>query len=155
MNCPYCGAEDSKVISTVRDSQESIRRRRECKVCLFRFTTHERIALSTPMLIKQDGNREQFDREKLIKGISMACAKRPVPAVSITRLADYIESTLQQMGVDEVPSRTVGDMVVSGLRELDEIAYIRFALIYYRLSNISSVRCEIDKLLAAHEAVRQ
>jgi transcriptional repressor NrdR len=147
MNCPYCGAEDSKVINTTHDPQGGVRRRRQCKVCELRYTTYERALLSTPLLVKQDGNREEFDREKLIHGIRMACAKRPVTAVAITRLADQIETALQQMGVDEVPSRAVGDMVVCGLREIDDIAYIRYALIYYKLSDLGGIRSEIDKLL--------
>jgi transcriptional repressor NrdR len=122
MNCPYCGAEDSKVINTIHDSQGVIRRRRECKSCQCRYNTFERVEVSTPLLIKQDGTREEFDRDKLILGIRMACAKRPVPAVAITQLADHIEAALPEMGADEVPSRIVGDMVVNGLRRLDDIA---------------------------------
>jgi transcriptional repressor NrdR len=147
MNCPYCGAEDSKVINTVHDPQGGVRRRRQCKACDLRYTTHERALLSTPLLVKQDGNREEFDREKLIHGIRMACAKRPVTAIAIAQLANKIETALQQMGVDEVPSRAVGDMVVCGLREIDDIAYIRYALIYYKLSDLGGIRGEIDKLL--------
>jgi transcriptional repressor NrdR len=148
MQCPYCGAEDSKVINTTPDVQGGIRRRRECKSCQMRYTTYERPVLTTPLLVKHDGDREEFDREKLIHGIRMACAKRPVPAVAITRLADHIEAALQQMGADEVPSRLVGDMVVNGLRDLDEIAYIRYALIYLGVNQLDTIRSEIDRLLA-------
>lgn len=105
--------------------------------------------LSTPLLVKQNGDREEFERDKLINGIRMACAKRPVPAVAITELADQIELTLQQMSVDEVASRVVGDMVMQGLRDLDEVAYIRYALIYLDLNNLETVRSEIDRLVAA------
>lgn len=148
MQCPYCGTNDSKVINTVQDAQ-GVRRRRECKRCDLRYTTYERAVLSTPLLIKQDGNREEFNREKLIHGIRMACAKRPVPAQAINQLAGKIETALQQMGCEEVASRVVGDMVVRGLRDLDEIAYIRYALIYLDLNNLASFRDEIDRLLVA------
>ncbi len=136
------------MITTAPDPQGGIRRRRVCKACETRYTTYERAVLNTPLLVKQDGDREEFDREKLIHGIRMACAKRPVPAADITRLADRIESSLQQMGADEVPSRVVGDMVVVGLRDLDEIAYIRYALIYLGVNHLETIRCEIDRLLA-------
>jgi transcriptional repressor NrdR len=112
-----------------------------------RYTTYERPVLTTPLLVKQDGDREEFDRDKLIHGIRMACAKRPVAALAITRLADHIEASLQQMGADEVPSRVVGDMVVKGLRDLDEIAYIRYALIYLGVNQLDTIRTEIDRLL--------
>ncbi len=148
MQCPFCGTCDTRVINTTHDA-DGIRRRRACKDCELRFTTHERALLTTPLLIKQDGNREEFNREKLAHGIRMACAKRPVPAVEINRLAERIESALQQMGSDEIPSRIVGDMVVRGLRDLDEIAYIRYALIYLEVPSLESMRDEIDRLLAA------
>ena len=151
MECPYCGAEGSKVIHTTRDEGGSIRRRRECKSCGVRFNTYERPELTTPMLIKHDGNREEFKRDKLIHAIRMACAKRPVSASDITHLADDIEFALQQLGCDEVPSRLVGDMVVRGLRDLDEIAYIRYALIYLQLNNLDSVLSEIDRLMTISE----
>ena len=149
MRCPYCSATESKVLNTYHDPRGGIRRRRECASCGQRYTTYERAMLSTPLLVKQNGDREEFEREKLINGIRMACAKRPVPAVAITDLADQIELTLQQMGADEVPSRVVGDMVLQGLRDLDEVAYIRYALIYLDLDNLETVRSEIDRLVAA------
>lgn len=132
----------------MKDASGGVRRRRECKCCGARFSTIERIETATPLLIKQNGNREQFDRQKLITGIRMACAKRPVPAAAINRVAEDIEAALRQVGSDEVPSRTVGDMVVRRLRDLDEIAYIRYALIYLGLDNLESVRSEIDRMLA-------
>ena len=151
MECPYCGADGSRVIHTTRDESGSIRRRRECKVCGERFNTFERAELMTPLLVKHDGNREEFDRDKLMHGIRMACAKRPVPASDINHLIDDIEFNLQQMGCDEVPSRLIGDMVVRGLREIDTIAYIRYALIYLQLNNLDSVLTEIDRHLAIVE----
>ena len=151
MECPNCGADGSKVIHTTRDEGGSIRRRRECKACGERFNTYERAELITPMLVKHDGDREEFDRDKLIHAMRMACAKRQVPAAAILRLADDIEFSLQQMGCDEVPSRMVGDMVMRGLRDIDTIAYIRYALIYLQLNNLDSVLLEIDRLMAVVE----
>jgi transcriptional repressor NrdR len=150
MQCPFCGSTDSRVTNTVHENGGGIRRRRICKACGVRFTTHERAVLSTPLLVKQDGDREVFDRDKLINGIRMACAKRPVAAADINALADSIERTLQQMSADEVSSRVVGDMVVRGLRGLDEIAYIRYALIYLGLNNLETISREIDKLIGLH-----
>lgn len=147
MRCPYCGAADSKVIDTNHDARGGVRRRRECLVCRQRFSTYERAVLATPMLIKQDGTREEFDREKLSRGIRIACAKRPVSAADIDRLMGEIEATLQTMGETEVSSRIVGDMVINALKELDHIAYIRYAIVYLGFDDLSSIRNEIDRLL--------
>jgi transcriptional repressor NrdR len=147
MHCPYCNNDDTIVKDTAHDARGGVRRRRECKSCGQRFTSYERAILATPMLIKSDGTREEFDREKLIQGIRIACAKRPVSAADIDRLVGEIESTLQTMGKPEVPSRVVGDMAVNGLKELDQIAYIRYAIVYLRLDDLKAVREEIDRLL--------
>jgi transcriptional repressor NrdR len=112
-----------------------------------RFSTYERPILATPLLIKQDNTREEFEREKLLKGIRIACAKRPVSASDIDRLVGEIESTLQSMSRSEVSSRVVGDMVIAGLKKLDLIAYIRYAIVYLGLDDLSSIRGEIDRLL--------
>jgi transcriptional repressor NrdR len=124
-----------------------VRRRRECEKCGQRFSTYERPILATPLIIKADGTREEFDREKLLRGIRIACAKRPVSAADIERLVGEIEANLQAMGRAEVSSRVVGDMVIAGLKELDQIAYIRYAIVYLRLSDLRSIRDEIDHLL--------
>ncbi|MBN1146532.1 MAG: transcriptional repressor NrdR [Anaerolineales bacterium] len=147
MRCPYCKNEHSRVIDTSHDARGGVRRRRECVDCGQRFTTYERPILATPLLIKQDGTREEFDRDKLIRGIRISCAKRPVPAADIERLVGEIEATLQSMGRAEVSSRVVGDMVIAGLKELDQIAYIRYAIVYLRLGDLESIRNEIDRLL--------
>ncbi|MGD0574916.1 MAG: transcriptional regulator NrdR [Anaerolineales bacterium] len=147
MRCPYCGAEDSRVIDTTHDAKGGVRRRRECLTCKQRFSTYERPFLSSPLIVKQDGTREEFDREKLARGIRIACGKRPVPAAQIDRLVGEIESTLQQLGKAEVSSRVVGDMAVAGLKELDHIAYIRFAIVYLRMDDLRSIRDEINQLL--------
>jgi transcriptional repressor NrdR len=147
MQCPYCQSEDSRVIDTSHDSRGGIRRRRECQTCERRFTTYERAIQATPMLVKQDGTREAFDRDKLIQGIRISCAKRPVAAADIDRLVGEIEAALQAMGQAEVSSRVVGDMVISGLKELDHIAYIRYAIVYLGLDDLQAIRNEIDALL--------
>ena len=147
MRCPYCAEADSKVIDTNHDARGGVRRRRECLKCGQRFSTYERAVLSTPMLVKQDGTRQEFDREKLLHGIRISCAKRPVSATDIERLVGEIEATLQTMGEVEVSSRVVGDMVINGLKELDHIAYIRYAIVYLGLDDLKSIRNEIDHLL--------
>jgi transcriptional repressor NrdR len=147
MRCPYCQNNRSKVIDTTHDSRGGVRRRRECLECQQRFSTYERPILATPLIKKLDGTREEFDREKLIRGIRISCAKRPVSAADIDRLVGEIESTLQQMGRAEVTSRVVGDMVIAGLKELDQIAYIRYAIVYLGLDDLRSLREEIDRLL--------
>jgi transcriptional repressor NrdR len=146
LHCPYCQHDRSKVIDTTHDSRGGVRRRRECEQCNQRFSTYERPILATPLLIKQDGLREEFDREKLTSGIRIACAKRPVSAANIERLAGEIETALQRMGRAEVSSRIVGDMVINGLKELDHIAYIRYAIVYLHLDDLQSLRKEIDRL---------
>ncbi len=147
MRCPYCAEADSKVIDTNHDARGGVRRRRECLKCGQRFSTYERAVLSTPMLVKQDGTRQEFDREKLLHGIRISCAKRPVSATDMERLVGEIEATLQTMGEVEVSSRVVGDMVINGLKELDHIAYIRYAIVYLGLDDLKSIRNEIDHLL--------
>ena len=147
MRCPYCQNDDSKVLDTSHDSHGGIRRRRECLKCGQRFSSYERPILSTPLLIKQDGTREEFDREKLARGVRIACAKRPVSAADIERLIGQVESDLQKMGKAEVSSRVVGDLVINRLKGLDQIAYIRYAIVYLRLSDLHALRNEIDHLL--------
>jgi transcriptional repressor NrdR len=147
MRCPYCQTENSRVIDTSHDSRGGVRRRRECLNCGQRFSTYERAILATPLIIKQDGTREEFDRDKLIRGIRISCAKRPVSAADIERLVGEIEASLQSMGRAEVSSRIVGDMVIAGLKEMDLIAYIRYAIVYLGLDDLRAIRTEIDRLL--------
>ncbi len=148
MRCPHCNSDRSRVLDTTHDSRGGIRRRRECQACKQRFSTYERPILATPLLIKQDGTREEFNRDKLVRGIRIACAKRPVSAADIDRLVGEIESTLQSMGRAEVSSRVVGDMVIAGLKELDQIAYIRYAIVYLGLDDLRALQDEINQLLA-------
>ena len=147
MRCPYCQNDDSKVIDTTHDSHGGIRRRRECLSCGLRFSSYERPILATPLIVKQDGTREDFDREKLERGIRISCAKRPVSATDIERLVGQVEAELQRLGKPEVSSRVVGDLVIKGLKEMDQIAYIRYAIVYLRLDDLHSLRTEIDHLL--------
>lgn len=147
MRCPYCQHPDSKVLDTTHDSRGGVRRRRVCEKCHQRFSTTERPILATPLIIKSDGTREEFDREKLVRGIRISCAKRPVTAADIEQLVTEIENALQRMGRAEISSRVVGDMVIAGLKELDHIAYIRYAIVYLHLGDLHSIRDEIDRLL--------
>jgi len=147
MRCPYCQNNDSKVIDTTHDSHGGIRRRRECLKCGQRFSSYERPILATPLIVKQDGTREEFDRGKLERGIRIACAKRPVSAADIERLLGQVEAALQSQGKSEISSRVVGDLVIKGLKELDQIAYIRYAIVYLRLDDLHALRNEIDRLL--------
>ncbi len=147
MRCPYCQHSDSKVIDTTHDSHGGIRRRRECKHCKQRFSSFERPILATPLIVKQDGMREEFNPEKLERGIRIACAKRPVSAEDIERLVGQVESDLQKLGKAEVSSRVVGDLVINGLKELDQIAYIRYAIVYLRLDDLHALQNEIKRLL--------
>jgi transcriptional repressor NrdR len=135
------------VIDTSHEARGGVRRRRVCQSCGERFSTYERPVLATPLVVKQDGTREEFEREKLAGGIRIACAKRPVSAADIDRLVGEIESSLQSLGKSEVSSRIIGDMVISGLKEMDHIAYVRYAIVYLGLDDLQSIRDEIDHLL--------
>lgn len=152
MLCPHCkdaNQEGSKVIDTTHDARGGIRRRRECKNCGKRYSTYERPILAAPLIIKSDGGREEFDREKLLRSVQLACVKLPVSAAEIDRLVGEIETKLMQMEKSEVSSRVVGDMVLAGLKDLSEIAYIRFALVYLGLNDLQAIRKEVDSLIAA------
>lgn len=147
MRCPYCRSQRTRVIDTTHDAKGGVRRRRVCRACAQRFSTYERAVLATPMLIKRDGTREEFDREKLGRGLRIACAKRPVSAADIDRLVGEIESTIQAMGKPEISSRVVGDLAIAGIKELDQIAYVRYAIVYLGLDDLRAIREEIDQIL--------
>lgn len=151
MICPYCAYGDSKVIDS-RDTGEVIRRRRECLRCGLRFTTHESVDTTALMVIKRDGRREEFNREKLSSGIRKACAKRPLPTGTIEKVVDDIEAQLHKLGKAEVSSSLIGEIVMERLKNLDRIAYIRFASVYREFADIDSFKKEIDALLEAREA---
>lgn len=130
MKCPYCESSESKVTDS-REAENGIRRRRECLACNRRFTTHEQVRLPALLVEKRDGRRQEFDREKLLTGVNMACTRRPIPRRDVDRLADDIESDLQRLGSGTVKSRDLGLMVLERLRALDEVAYMRYASVYY------------------------
>ena len=147
MRCPHCESENTRVIDTTHDAKGGIRRRRVWEDCDQRFSTYERAVLSTPLIIKRDNTREEFDKEKLLQGIRLACTKRPVSAEDIERLGGEIEAKLQQTSKLEISSKMIGDFVIEGLRKLDDVAYIRFASVYLPLGNLNAWRDEIDRLL--------
>jgi len=146
MKCPYCSSPNTKVIDT-RKAGNAIRRRRECLNCGRRFTTYERAILEAPLVAKRDGRREEFDREKILVGVRKACAKRSIPIEAIEGLVDQVESQVRELGKTEVDSRLIGEMVLAKLRDLDEVAYIRFASVYLPLEDLESMREEMDRLL--------
>jgi transcriptional repressor NrdR len=145
LNCPFCGYADSKVIDS-RDVNEGIRRRRQCLRCDMRFTTYERLQRASLFVIKKDGRREEFDREKLLIGIRKACDKRPLESGTVAKLVDEIEGELYQMGRAEVPSAYIGDLVMAKLKKLDHIAYLRFASVYREFEDITTLKEEVDSL---------
>ncbi len=146
MKCPFCASSSSRVIDT-RDAEGGIRRRRECEQCERRFTTYERVAPLRLMVVKRDGRREPFDRNKILNGIQIACAKRPVETEAIEELVSSIEQELYHRGTREITSREIGEMVMLGLRKLDDVAYIRFATIYRHFADVDDLAEEIEELV--------
>ena len=149
MKCAYCGCTQSRVVDS-RQSEDgtSIRRRRECESCGRRFTTYERIDLVPLMIIKKDQTREPFDVEKLRSGIVKACEKRPVSLSRIDELVRDIEQKLNSQPDSEITSQMIGELVMDGLKNLDEVAYVRFASVYRQFRDIQTFRDELNKLLA-------
>jgi transcriptional repressor NrdR len=147
MRCPYCFNEDTQVIdSRETEDQAAVRRRRECSKCEKRFTTYERIELLDLMVIKKDGSRQVFDRSKIIGGMRRACEKRPIPTERIEKAVDEIERELRGMPSNEVQSKIIGDLVMKKLREIDPVAYVRFASVYKSFTNLEAFEKELDKL---------
>ncbi len=148
MKCPFCEFEESKVIdSRPTDEGEAIRRRRECLNCSKRFTTYEKIETIPLMVIKKDGSRQMFDREKLLNGIIRACEKRPVATSDMERIVNEIESATQNLLEREISSQKIGEMVMERLPEIDEVAYVRFASVYRQFKDINTFVEEVNKLL--------
>lgn len=148
MRCPFCQADDTRVIETrTNDDQGTIRRRRECQECRRRFTTYERLEEPQLYAIKKDGRREPFDREKLLTGITKACEKRPVSREAVEQVAYDIERSLRDVLKDEVPTSHLGDMVMRRLRDLDEVAYVRFASVYKEFHDVGSFMDEIQRMV--------
>ena len=148
MKCPYCGCEDSKVIdSRPTDEGERIRLRRECTKCGKRFTTYEIIETVPLIVVKKDGTRESFDRVKLFNGLLRACEKRPVPVETIEKAVTDIESSLQNSLEKEVTSGKIGELAMEKLKDIDEVAYVRFASVYRQFKDVSTFVDEVTKLL--------
>jgi transcriptional repressor NrdR len=145
MRCPFCEASNARVIDT-REVSDGIRRRRECQQCRQRFTTYERIARVNLLVVKRDQSRQSFDREKLLMSIQSACSKRPVSADALEDAARDIEAELYAMGRSEVDSLTIGELVMERLRQVDDVAYVRFASVYRRFTDVDHMVEEIDAL---------
>jgi transcriptional repressor NrdR len=150
MRCPFCSHDDSKVIdSRVSTAGDVIRRRRECESCTRRFTSRERVEDVLPMVVKKDGVRQPFDREKVLRGVRLACNKRPVAMDRIEKFIDELERDLVESEAKEVQSQELGERVMKKLRELDEVAYVRFASVYRSFRDIDEFRSELDKMVRA------
>jgi transcriptional repressor NrdR len=153
MRWPYCNHDDMRVVDS-RDSEtgEAIRRRRACNSCSKRFTTYERIESIPFYIVKKDGRREDFDRQKLFLGLMNACKKRDISPSQVTQIVEEIETELRGRGQSELPSREVGELVMNRLRQLDDVAYVRFASVYRSFRDLSEVKNEIDHLLSGDRA---
>jgi len=148
MRCPFCQATEDKVVDTrPSDNEQIIRRRRECVGCGRRFTTYERIEEVLPLVIKKDGRREPYYRAKLMAALTKACNKRPVPMEKLEKTADEIERSLQEMSEKEVPTTKIGDAVMAKLREIDEVAYVRFASVYLPFKDAGELMNEVQRLM--------
>ena len=149
MKCPYCGYSESKVIdSRPADENSSIRRRRECLACGKRFTTYATVESLPMVVVKKDGSRQSFDRRKVLGGMIRACEKRPVPLAELEKIAEEIEQDLQNSMEREVSTETIGEKVMERLRNVDQVAYVRFASVYRQFKDIDTFMTELNKLLA-------
>jgi transcriptional repressor NrdR len=148
MRCPYCGHVESKVIDS-RESKKgiSIRRRRECEACRRRFTTYEKVEEIPYMIVKKDGSRQMFDRQKLLKGLMKACEKRPIAIGKLEEIVEEIEAKLQERPDKEMKASEVGQQVMDRLRELDKVAYVRFASVYREFRDVQEFKNELETLL--------
>jgi len=149
MRCPQCGERETRVVDS-RDLEDAatIRRRRECGACSLRFTTYERVEAARLVVVKRDGTRQEFDRERLASGLRKALTRRPVSATAAETAADEIEALLRAEGMTEVPSSRIGQLAMAKLRELDQIAYIRFASVYQSFDDLEDLKREVDTLYA-------
>jgi transcriptional repressor NrdR len=148
MRCPFCGHQEDKVIdSRSANAGDVIRRRRECDACTRRYTTYERVEDILPTVVKKDGRREPFDRAKLTKGLRIACNKRPVSTDQLETICDSIEKEIQESELREVSATELGERVMHHLRELDEVAYVRFASVYRSFRDIDEFLTELGKLV--------
>jgi len=150
MRCPFCSAVEDKVVDTrPSDNDHVIRRRRECVGCGRRFTTYERVDEILPMVIKKDGRREPFDRAKILNGLKKACSKRPVGVDALEKAADRIERELEESGEKEIPSTRIGDAGMAALRDIDDVAYVRFASVYRSFRDVNELMAELKNLVEA------
>ena len=148
MKCPYCSNPDTRVVdSRPAEDGAAIRRRRSCDACGKRFTTYEKVETIPLIIIKKDNTREQYNRRKIENGIIRACYKRPVPAEEIERMADKIETMVFSLEEKEISSSVVGEMVMDGLKDLDEVAYVRFASVYREFKDVNTFMDELKKIL--------
>ena len=156
MRCPQCGNRDSRVVdSRDLDDSATIRRRRECPSCSMRFTTYERIEAARLVVLKRDGTRQEWDRDKLAAGLAKALTRRPVADDAAERAADDIEAEIRSAGQSEVPSARVGALAMERLRSLDHIAYIRFASVYQSFEDLEDLKREVDSLFAEGPIVKR
>lgn len=152
MKCPYCTLMENKVIdSRLSKDGRTIRRRRECSECGRRFTTYEKLEEILPMVVKKDGRREPFNREKIIEGIKKACQKRPISVTQIEEFVDSLELYFQELGKKEIEGKEIGEKVINNLKEWDEVAYVRFASVYRQFKDISEFMAELEGILRARK----
>ncbi|HEX2954486.1 MAG TPA: transcriptional regulator NrdR [Bacillota bacterium] len=148
MHCPYCGYPESKVVdSRASDEGSAIRRRRECLSCERRFTTYERVEEAPLVVVKRDGRREPFDRQKIMNGLLKACEKRTVSFETIDRITDQVERELRNRMEQEVPSTVIGELIMEALRSIDEVAYVRFASVYRQFKDVDKFLQELQALM--------
>jgi transcriptional repressor NrdR len=156
VKCPFCAEVENKVIDSRLSNQGAvIRRRRECLGCQRRFTTYERVEEILPMVVKKDGRRESFDRQKVLDGLKLACQKRPVGADQLEAVVDGIERRLQEMGEKEVPSSVIGEAVMRELARLDEVAYVRFASVYRSFKDLGEFMSELKELISERKSAQK
>ena len=155
MNCPFCNHHDTGVIeSRTMENRQVIRRRRYCKKCNKRFTTHARIELIPLVVIKKDERREPFNRDKVKKGIMRACEKRPISMLQVEQIVDEIEEKLKQSSGNEIKTQIIGQMVINRLKKLDEVAYVRFASVYRHFEDVGSFLKEIDRIKMSKKKIK-
>jgi transcriptional repressor NrdR len=149
MRCPFCDTLDNRVVdSRLSKEGEVIRRRRECAKCKRRFTTYERVEEILPLVVKKDGRREPFDRQKILQGLKKACEKRSISITALEEATDRIEKKIQEKGVTEIPSRLIGEEVMGELYQMDQVAYVRFASVYREFKDLNAFMKELKTLLA-------
>lgn len=149
MKCPFCGHTENKVIdSRISKDGKAVRRRRECLGCIKRFTTYEYVEDVLPMVVKKDGRREQFDRQKIMNGIKKACEKRPISMESIDKLVENVEQACQEMQLEEISSTLIGEKIMNELKAFDGVAYVRFASVYRQFRDVGEFMSELKDLLS-------